>query len=96
LVAQSKHGIKGGRRKDLGRLQNVLRDRGVGLGIVHHSRKESRDDFLSNNCGTYGITGSADTILVVRRRRLEAFGTLVAAGRDIAEVEVPVRFDGMA
>ena len=43
------------------------------------TRKERRrrDDFLTSVSGTYGITGSADTILVIRRKRIEAFGTLV-------------------
>jgi hypothetical protein len=80
---------------DLGRLQNVFRDRRVALLIVHHSRKESGDDFLASVSGTYGITGSADTIVVLRRVRMESFGTIRATGRDIPEAEVPVQFDGM-
>ena len=45
--------------------------------------------------GTYGITGSADTTLVIQRKRLETFGKLVVTGRDVAEVEEPVQFNGM-
>ena len=45
--------------------------------------------------GTYGITGSADTTLVIQRKRLETFGKLVVTGRDVAEVEEPVAFNGM-
>ena len=41
--------------------------------------------------GTYGITGSVDTIVVVRRKRNEAFGTIHVTGRDVAE---PVEVDG--
>jgi hypothetical protein len=80
---------------DLGRLQSLFRDRRVVLLIVHHSRKESGDDFLVTVSGTYGLTGSADSIIVVRRKRMEAFGTIVATGRDIPEAEVSARFDGM-
>lgn len=80
---------------DLGRLQAIFRDRNVALVIVHHSRKESTDDFLASVSGTYGITGSADTTAVIRRKRLESFGTIVVTGRDVAESEIPVRFDGM-
>ena len=36
-----------------------------------------------------------DTIVVIRRKRLETFGTIVVTGREIAENEVPVQFDGM-
>jgi DNA-binding Lrp family transcriptional regulator len=80
---------------DLGRLQSLFRDRAVGLLIVHHSRKEAGDDFLASVSGTYGITGSADTIAVIRRKRLEAFGTILVTGRDVPDAELSVRFDGM-
>lgn len=81
--------------EDLGRLQTLFRDRSVALLIVHHSRKETGDDFLASVSGTYGITGSADTIMVIRRKRLEAFGNIVVTGREIAETDIPVRFDDM-
>lgn len=81
--------------EDLGQLQDVFRQRpGIALVIVHHSRKDRGDDFLAEVSGTYGITGSADTILVLKRKRLEPFGTLVVTGRDVPEAEIPVRFDG--
>ena len=82
--------------EDLGRLQALFRDRPVALLIVHHARKDaSGDDFLATVSGTYGLTGSADTIAVIRRKRLEAFGTIVVTGRDVPDAEVAVRFDGM-
>lgn len=76
----------------LAKLQDLFRDRPVALLIVHHARKDSGDDFLASVSGTYGITGSVDTIVVLKRLRHEEFGTIVATGRDIAEAEVPVRF----
>jgi hypothetical protein len=81
--------------EDLGRLQERFRDRETALVIVHHARKEASDDFLASVSGTYGVTGSADTILVVRRKRLEAFGSILVTGRDVPDAEVPVRFDGL-
>jgi len=81
--------------EDLGRLQRLFRDRPVSLTIVHHARKEAGDDFLASVSGTYGITGSADTIAVIRRKRLDPFGTIVVTGRDVADAEIPVRFDGL-
>lgn len=81
--------------EDLGRLQSLFRDRSVALVVVHHARKEVGDDFLASVSGTYGITGSADTIASVRRKRLEAFGTITVAGRDVPDAEIPVRFDGL-
>lgn len=81
--------------EDLGRLQSIFRDRAVGLLVVHHSKKDAGDDFLASVSGTYGITGSADTTLVIQRKRLEAFGKLVVTGRDVEEVEEAVQFNGM-
>jgi len=78
--------------EDLGRLQALFRDRHVALCIVHHARKQAADDFLASVSGTYGIAGSADTVIVVRRKRHEEFGTLDVTGRDVAEAEIPVRF----
>ncbi len=79
----------------LGRLQQLFRDRRVALVIVHHANKAGSDDFLASVSGTYGITGSADTIIVIRRKRLETFGTLLVTGRDVPDAELPARFDGM-
>jgi hypothetical protein len=82
--------------EDLGRLQTMFRNRSVALLVVHHSRKATSDDFLASVSGTYGITGSADTVVVIRRKRLEDFGTIVITGRDVPEAEISVRFDGQA
>jgi hypothetical protein len=81
--------------EDLARLQDIFKDRAVGLLIVHHSKKDAGDDFLASVSGTYGITGSADTTLVIQRKRLETFGKFVVTGRDVQEIEEPVQFNGM-
>jgi hypothetical protein len=81
--------------EDLAALQNLFRNRPVALVIVHHARKEKGDDFLASVSGTYGITGSADTVIVVRRKRLETFGLLLVTGRDVPDAELAVRFDGL-
>lgn len=80
---------------DLGRLQELFRDRPVALVIVHHANKAGSDDFLASVSGTYGITGSADTTIVIKRKRLEALGHIIVTGRDVAEVELPVKFHDM-
>lgn len=81
--------------EDLGRLQALFRDRRVALLIVHHARKDSSDDFLASVSGTYGITGSADTIIAIKRKRTESFGLIQVTGRDVADAEIPVKFDGL-
>ncbi len=79
----------------MARLQDLFRDRSVALVIVHHARKESTDDFLTSVSGTYGITGSADTIVVIRRKRNETFGTLHVTGRDVPDEQITARFDDL-
>lgn len=81
--------------EDLGRLQSLFRDRRCALLIVHHTNQARNDDLLERVSGTSGITGSVDTIALIRRKRLEVFGSIVVLGRDVAEAEIPVRFDGM-
>ena len=77
------------------RLQGLFRDRPVALVIVHHSSKEKRDDFLAQVSGTFGITGAADTTVLLRRKRAEQFGEIDVTGRDVADATFPVRFDGL-
>jgi 5S rRNA maturation endonuclease (ribonuclease M5) len=81
--------------ENFARLQDIFRDRPVALVIVHHARKESHDDFLASVSGTYGITGSVDTTIVVKRLRLETFGTILVTGRDVPDAEIPAQFDGL-
>jgi hypothetical protein len=81
--------------EDLAKLQNITRERSVALVVVHHARKETGDDFLASVSGSYGITGSADTIIAVRRARLESFGSILVTGRDVPDAELAARFDGL-
>jgi hypothetical protein len=81
--------------QDIGRLQELFRDRSVALVLVHHTNKTSTDDFVEQVSGTYGVAGSADTIINVHRKRNEAYGTVTVTGRDVADNRLAVRFDEM-
>jgi len=64
---------------------------GVAIVLVHHVRKMDADDPLDTVSGTTGLTGAADTILVLNR---ESNGvTLYGRGRDVEEIETAVKFD---
>ena len=64
---------------------------GVAIVLVHHVRKMDADDPLDTVSGTTGLTGAADTILVLNR---ESNGvTLYGRGRDVEEIETALRFD---
>jgi hypothetical protein len=66
---------------------------GSALLAVHHTRKAEAVDFVNEVGGTYGISGSADFILVLRRPRKSRQATLAVTGRDIAETEIALTVD---
>lgn len=74
---------------DMGRMLGITqRHPGLALQVVHHDTKASRlagSDFVDAVSGTSGLAGSSDTILVLRRKRHEATGTLEVVGKDIRE-----------
>jgi hypothetical protein len=54
---------------------------------VHHTRKASSEDFVDDLSGTLGLAGSADFLLVLRRKRQSNQATLQITGRDAPEGE---------
>lgn len=73
-------------------LQRVASETGVAIVIVHHVRKSTgEDDPFEKVSGTFGLSGAADTTLVLDRDGSGA--TLYARGRDIEEIETAVQFD---
>lgn len=79
--------------RHLTQLQDAFKDRDVALVIVHHARKEKGDDFVQAVSGTYGLTGSVDTILSIERRRNDQYAVIRVTGREVGEIELPVRMD---
>ncbi|WP_238432075.1 AAA family ATPase [Streptomyces cavernae] len=60
--------------------------------LVHHLRKASSDDWLTEVSGTNGIAGAADATLVLKRGRGQADGVLLITGRDVEEAEYALSF----
>jgi len=81
----------------LGGIHTIAAERGITLLIVHHLRKATADDVLDTVSGTTGLTGSADSVLVLSRERtpghVQADATLFVSGRDVEEQEMALRFD---
>jgi RecA-family ATPase len=73
-------------------LQALAQRHDIAVMIVHHLRKAAAEDILDTISGTTGLTGAADTILVLTRQRGEADAVLHATGRDIEEQELALRF----
>lgn len=74
-------------------LHKLAHARGIAIVVIHHVRKMDAEDPFDMVSGTNGLTGAADTILVLRRQAGTV--TLHARGRDIEEKETACRFDKM-
>jgi hypothetical protein len=73
-------------------LQRIASDTGVAIVIVHHLRKSVGEvDPFEKVSGTLGLSGAADTVLVLDRDANGA--TLYGRGRDIDEIETAVEFN---
>jgi hypothetical protein len=75
-----------------GALQSLANQFRVSILVVHHTRKSEADDPLDTVSGTTGITGAADAVMILKRGRGQADGTLSLAGRDISEQELALKF----
>jgi hypothetical protein len=64
----------------------------IALCIVHHTRKAKDDDPLATVSGSYGLTGAADGVLVLSRKRNRTDATLSVIGRDVEEQEQALEF----
>src|SRR5262249_52438464 len=72
-------------------LHRLAKDLGIAIVVLHHTRKMEAEDPIDTVSGTLGLTGCADTILVLKR---DSRGTtLYVRGRDIEEAEHAVAFD---
>ncbi|MFL0587685.1 bifunctional DNA primase/polymerase [Sphingomonas olei] len=79
--------------KEVSTLQRFAIERSLGVILVHHTRKMDSDDPFDAVSGTRGITGSADSTLVLSK----GFGGhqpgLYGRGRDVEEFEKQLIFD---
>lgn len=75
----------------IGGLHKLAHRHGIAVVVIHHVRKMEADDPFDMVSGTNGLTGAADTILVIKRQSGSV--TLFARGRDIDEKETACRFD---
>ena len=73
-------------------LKTVADEHDGAVTVVHHNRKAASEDFVESVSGTQGITGAADTIIVIRRPRNEAQGELHVTSRDGMEGAYGVTF----
>lgn len=72
----------------------IAAEYGVGIVVVHHTRKADADDPLDTISGSTGLTGGVDGTMVLKRERGRADAYLHIAGRDIEEdTELALKWD---
>lgn len=65
----------------------------VGIIGTHHDRKSQADDFIDAVSGNKKLTGGADTIIYLKRRRNSQTATAHITGRDLPEQEINLEFE---
>lgn len=74
----------------LSALHALANEKGIAIVVVHHVRKMAADDPLDTVSGTLGLTGTADTTLVLDRSTSGV--TFYGRGRDLEDFEIAVEF----
>jgi hypothetical protein len=78
---------------DLSKLKQVADGCSMAVVVIHHTRKMGDSDALNTVSGTTGITGSADSTLVLQRQtRSAGDATITITGRDVEFQELKLRF----
>ncbi|WP_461476775.1 AAA family ATPase [Pararhodobacter aggregans] len=74
-------------------LQQLASDKRVAIIVVTHTRKAAAEDPVEKVNATLGLTGVADTIMLLTRGPKENGAIMYARGRDIAEFEKAISFE---
>ncbi len=72
-------------------LKRLAGQYGIGIAVNHHDRKMAADDVFDTVSGTLGLTGAADTIIVIKRQA--GMMKIHVQGRDIESGEFAAEFD---
>jgi hypothetical protein len=72
-------------------LQKIAGHSELSILVLHHQRKAGADDLFDTVSGTLGLTGAADSVLILGKDQHGTF--LSGRGRDLEEFSVAVRQD---
>ena len=94
-----KGGVYGEDYETAAALKRVADKFNIAMLVLHHLKKLSASDELTTDwvthfSGSTGISGSADTLFVMKRSRLEKYATLQRTGRDVEEGSFKLKIDG--
>ncbi|CAN5199356.1 hypothetical protein BH10PSE12_BH10PSE12_36530 [soil metagenome] len=74
-------------------LQSMAGLRGISVVLVHHTRKMEADDPFDTVSGTRGITGAADSVIVMKKDAGSQQPVLYGRGRDLPDFEKALQWD---
>ncbi|MCX5890427.1 MAG: AAA family ATPase [Deltaproteobacteria bacterium] len=77
----------------ISKFKDIATSRKIAIVLVHHLRKTGAGDEFDRVSGSTGLTGAADTIALLNRKRLQTEATLLISGRNQKEAELALRFD---
>jgi hypothetical protein len=87
----SRDNLYEGDYRALTELQAWANEAGIGVMILHHTRKMESEDPIDSVSGTLGLTGCVDTVSVLARTPKGT--TLYIRGRDVEEQEKAITFN---
>jgi hypothetical protein len=74
-------------------LQSIAIKHNLAVVLIHHTRKMAADDPFDEVSGTRGLTGAADSVLVLKRDAATQHVVIYGRGRDLEEVETAVQLN---
>jgi RecA-family ATPase len=81
-----------GKVRELKRIADTME---VALILVHHKKKDSKNsgDWTEEAIGSQGLTGAADCLISLQRKRGDDNAVLLVTGRDISDKRIPLRWN---
>lgn len=79
--------------EEIGKLKSFADKFDLVLICITHKKKGIENDILNTITGSTGITGAADTLIVLNRNRNSNNATMHITGRDIEEQNLEMKFD---
>ena len=91
---RSSSNVYGEDYEHMGALKNIADQHGVAILVIHHTNKAgASDDPIEAVSGSFGLTGAADGILILKRARGQHEAVLSVTGRDVEEQEIALKWE---
>ena len=92
--AAGKNGMYASDYDDISAVKSIADRRRIAVVLVHHLRKmKDASDPFNEVSGSTGITGAADTNIILKRKRDEDTAMLLVSGRDVEYQQFTLRFE---